>query len=169
MEVFDYIGIDIGYVLLGTIGLTVIMFIMIIVLMVKQGKLRKRYEAFMEGSDAKSLEKAMTERFSEIDLIKTNIKEIQDRLEDVDKELLTNYKKMALVKYDAFREMGGNLSFAIALLTENNNGFIINAMHSSREGCYIYAKEIKNGQCEMILADEEKQALEEAMKNRTSV
>lgn len=164
MEVFNYIGLDIGYVLLGAIGAMIIMLITIIVLMVKQNNLKKKYNAFMEGSDAKSLEKVVTERFNEIDLIKGNIQEIVNRLDGVDKFLLTTYKKMALIKYDAFREMGGNLSFAVALLTEKNNGFIINAMHSSREGCYIYAKEIKNGQCEMLLADEEKQVLEEAMR-----
>lgn len=164
MEAFNYIGLDIGYVLLGTIGAMIIMLIIIIVLMVKQSKLKKKYDAFMEGSDAKSLEDAVAERFNEIDLIKGNIQEIVNRLDGVDKFLLTTYNKMALIKYDAFREMGGNLSFAVALLTEKNNGFIINAMHSSREGCYIYAKEIKNGQCEMLLADEEKQVLEEAMR-----
>lgn len=164
MEAFNYIGLDIGYVLLGTIGAMIIMLMIIIVLMVKQSKLKKKYDAFMEGSDAKSLEDAVAERFNEIDLIKGNIQEIVNRLDGVDKFLLTTYNKMALIKYDAFREMGGNLSFAVALLTEKNNGFIINAMHSSREGCYIYAKEIKNGQCEMLLADEEKQVLEEAMR-----
>lgn len=164
MEVFNYIGIDIGYVLLGTISVTIIMLIMIIVLIVKQSKLKKKYNAFMEGSDAKSLEKVVTERFNEVESIKGNIQDIINRLDGVDEFLLSTYNKMSLIKYDAFREMGGNLSFAVALLTEQNNGFIINAMHSSREGCYIYAKEIKNGQCEMILADEEKQALDEAMR-----
>ncbi|MSS62950.1 DUF4446 family protein [Velocimicrobium porci] len=163
MELFNYVGIDIGYVLIGTIGFSIIMFIMLIVVLVKQNKLKKRYNAFMEGNDAKSLEKVITERFNEVDAVKEKLQVVDGRLEGIDKILLTTYKKMALIKYDAFREMGGNLSFAIALLTETNDGFIINAMHSSREGCYIYAKEIVNGQCDMILADEEKQVLEKAM------
>ena len=70
---------------------------------------------------------------------------------------------MGVVKYDAFKEMGGKLSFALALLNDYNDGFIINAMHSTREGCYTYVKEIIKGECEVILAEEEKQALEEAI------
>ena len=45
------------------------------------------------------------------------------------------YQKMGLIKYDAFNEMGGKLSFSLAMLDVRNNGFIINAMHT-REGCY---------------------------------
>ena len=71
---------------------------------------------------------------------------------------------MALVKYDAFLEMGGSLSFALVLLTEKNDGFIINVMHSSREGCYIYAKHVTNGKCDIELSEEETKALQEAMR-----
>ena len=67
-----------------------------------------------------------------------------------------------MVKYDAFHEMGGKLSFSLALLDQKNDGFIINAMHS-REGCYTYIKEIVNGNSIIVLAEEEKEALEIAM------
>ena len=68
-----------------------------------------------------------------------------------------------MVKYDAFKQMGGRLSFSLALLDENNNGFILNSVHSS-DGCYSYTKEIKNGGCEISLGEEEEQALKIAMK-----
>ena len=69
---------------------------------------------------------------------------------------------MGLVKYDAFRQMGGQLSFSLALLDENHNGFIINSVHST-EGCYSYTKEIKNGECKISLGQEEAEALAIAM------
>jgi hypothetical protein len=69
---------------------------------------------------------------------------------------------MGVIKYDAFNQMGGQLSFSLALLDENNNGFIINSVHST-EGCYSYTKEIKAGECDISLGDEEKKALEMAM------
>ncbi len=65
---------------------------------------------------------------------------------------------MGLVKYDAFSQMGGQLSFCLALLNEKNNGFIINSVHSA-EGCYSYTKEIKNGQSDISLGKEEEEAL----------
>ena len=58
--------------------------------------------------------------------------------------------------------MGGQLSFSLALLDENDNGFILNSVHST-EGCYSYTKEVKNGQCSISLGEEEKQALDMAM------
>ena len=72
------------------------------------------------------------------------------------------FQKVGLVKYDAFQEMGGKLSFSLVLLNEANDGFIINAMHS-REGCYTYIKEIIDGNSIIALAEEEKEALEMAM------
>lgn len=58
--------------------------------------------------------------------------------------------------------MGGKLSFSLALLDENNNGFILNSVHST-EGCYTYTKEIKNGECAISLGEEEQQALDMAI------
>ena len=75
-------------------------------------------------------------------------------LEDVLKERL-----------DAFNEMGGKLSFSLAMLNERNDGYIINAMHS-REGCYTYIKEIIDGNSIIALSEEEKEALEMAMKSK---
>ena len=72
------------------------------------------------------------------------------------------YQKMGLIKYDAFNEMGGKLSFSLAMLDVKNNGFIINAMHT-REGCYTYIKEIVDGNSIIVLSEEEKEALSRAM------
>ena len=69
-----------------------------------------------------------------------------------------------MVKYDAFQEMGGKLSFSLCLLNEKDDGFIINAMHS-REGCYTYIKEIIAGKCVIILSEEEKEALRKQIAN----
>lgn len=52
--------------------------------------------------------------------------------------------KYGIVKYDAFDDVGGKLSFAIALLDKNNTGFILNAIHS-RDNCFFYIKEIVKG------------------------
>lgn len=162
MEIFDMIGIDAGYVLLGTLAMILILFVLVILLFVKNKKLVRKYESFMKGADGTSLESMITQRFSEVDQIKDNVIEINGRLEKMDQILLHTYQKMSLVKYDAFQEMGGKLSFVLVLLSASNDGWIVNAMHSTREGCYIYAKEVIKGECSVPLSEEEKQALEEA-------
>lgn len=62
------------------------------------------------------------------------------------------------MKYDAFNEMGGKLSFSLAMLNGKDDGFVLNAVHS-REGCYTYIKEIVSGNSIIVLADEEQEAL----------
>ena len=83
----------------------------------------------------------------------------------IDSRLIKAYQKVGLVKYDAFKEIGGKLSFVLVLLTADNDGFLINSMHSTNEGCYTYTKEIVNGEAFVILSEEEQQALEEAKTN----
>ena len=72
------------------------------------------------------------------------------------------FQKMGLVKYDAFNEMGGKLSFCLTLLDEDDNGIIMNTVHSS-SGCYSYTKDIKKGRCDIELSAEETQALKQAL------
>ena len=164
MSFFDNMGIDVGYALIGTMGVTIILFLFIIILMVKQAKLNKKYKAFMTGATGENLDSAVTERFSVIDQIKKSISGITSHLGKIDETLLTTYRKIGIVKYDAFKEMGGKLSFALALLNDTNDGFIINSMHSSREGCYTYVKEIIKGESFVVLAEEETEALKQAVK-----
>ena len=78
------------------------------------------------------------------------------------KQLAKAFQKVGIVKYDAYQQMGGLLSFSIALLDEDNNGLIINSVHST-EGCYTYTKEIHRGECSIELSNEEKVALDQAM------
>lgn len=162
MEIFKQFGIDIGYVVIGMAAVILILFIMLIIYMVKNSKLHKKYQQFMAGEDGKNLEKAILDKFMAIDKLQENVTDLYQNVERIDGILVTAYQKFGLVKYDAFSEIGGKLSFALALLTEQNNGFILNSVHSSREGCYTYIKKVKNGTCDIVLSEEENQALEEA-------
>lgn len=72
--------------------------------------------------------------------------------------MASSFQKIGVVKYDAFNEMGGKLSFSMALLNNELDGFVLNAVHS-REGCYTYVKEIIGGNSVLVLSEEEKKAL----------
>ena len=165
MWLFDEYGIDVGYVVMGMAGIILIMFIMLIVTMAKNSSMRKKYKAFMDGENGKNLEKAILDKFSAIDNLEINVEDIYRQIKAINGQLVTAYQKIGLVKYDAFKEIGGKLSFVLVLLTAENNGFIMNSMHSSKEGCYTYAKEVVNGEAFVILSEEEQQALEEAKSN----
>lgn len=145
-------------------GVMLLLFLLLIVNMVKTKKLRKRYEAFMTGTNEKSLEDTLINRIQQIEDLVVSQRENKENIEKIFKTLQCSFQKSGMVKYDAFDEMGGKLSFSLALLDQKNDGFIINAMHS-REGCYTYIKEIVDGNSIIVLAEEEKKALDIAMGN----
>lgn len=158
----DY-GLSTDVVLLGALAAILILLILCLVLIGKNSSLRKRYDEFMQNADGKSLEDAFQKKFENMDYINEKIKDIDIHLEGIDNNLLKTYQKVGIVKYDAFKEVGGTLSFVMTLLTKENDGFIMNSMHSNKEGCYIYIKEVKAGEVFMTLSEEERQSLEQAM------
>ncbi len=137
-----------------------------IILLVKVRSLTKKYTAFMKGSDGHTLESTILTRFKEIDILKEESKYTSEKLNIACETLITAYQKTGIVKYDAFKEMGGKLSFSLCMLDDENNGFVLTSMHT-REGCYTYVKEIIKGESFVILSAEERKALEEAKNKRS--
>ncbi len=164
MSISEYFGIELDYIVIGLAALVFLLIILMIINIVQMKKLKKKYIVFMDGKDAKSLEETLAKRLDQIDSLAESNSINKRNIEKILKTIQFTYQKMGIVKYDAFHEMGGKLSFSIAMLNEKNDGFIINAMHS-REGCYTYIKEIIDGNSIIALADEEKEALDMAKKS----
>lgn len=163
MNLVETINSVAAYIILGLAGLSLILLIFIIILTVKQSKLNKKYKKFMTGASGENLESQVISRFADIDSLKIDTKNITEEMAKVKENLLITYQKVGVVKYDAFKEMGGKLSFVMALLDKNNNGILLNSVHSSREGCYTYLKEIIKGESFLELSEDEKKALNQAM------
>lgn len=162
IDFFGLFTVDTLYVLLGMGVVIIALLALCIVNTVKLKKMGDNYNKFMAGKKGRDLEAVMLERFEEIDKLKAANEKKTKQINEIYEALKLTYSKTGIVKYDAFNEMGGKLSFALALLDNRNNGFIINAMHS-REGCYTYVKEIINGESYITLGDEEKKALDKAI------
>lgn len=156
---------DLGFLLVGMLILIVVMIAVIIILIVqmnKVSKLNKRLEKFVVGKDGKSLEKEITQLVVDNKTLKDEVSNDKKDIKKLFQNMELAYQKMGLVKYDAFHQMGGQLSFSLALLDKNDNGFILNSVHST-EGCYSYTKEIKRGLCSLDLGKEEEEALQIAL------
>jgi len=149
-------------VLLTICCVLVVLLILYVVILVKYIGLNKRYQRFMSGETGKSLEESIGRRLADIEKLKEDRAKIMGRLDVLEAKALCAYQKVALLKYDAFQEMGGKLSFTLCMLDGNEDGFLLTSMHSSREGCYTYVKEIIKGEAFVLLSAEEKQTLEEA-------
>ncbi len=163
MNMIEQMEQNISYIMLGQALLLLVLFVLTVILFKKQRKLTKTYKAFMNGASGKNLEDVIIERFTDIDILKKDSLDIHGKIDEIKENLLSTVQKIGIVKYDAFMEMGGKLSFVLALLDKENDGFILNSVHSSREGCYTYLKEIIKGESFLELSKEEKSALDQAI------
>ena len=161
-NILDYFGIDSFYIMLGQAVLTIILLIVVIVCIFKIKRLYRSYDYFMRGKDAETLEDIIIDHIHDIQELKSQDRANKDQIRINNKNMRASFQKFGMVRYNAFKGMGGNLSFAFALLDYTNTGFIMNSVHS-REGCYLYLKAVDRGQTEILLGNEEKEALEQAL------
>ena len=161
LEYLSSMGIDPAYLMIGLFVIVIILIILYIRTLGQLKKLYRKYDRFMRGKDMESMEETVWKQFDRIEALEKSDQEKQEVIERILENLQNVYQKTGLVKYDAFNEMAGKLSFVIALLNNDNSGIVLNAMHS-REGCFTYAKEIIKGESFIPLSEEEKQALEQA-------
>lgn len=159
----ELLGFDSDYIIIGLAVICLLLLILVIANMSQVSKLKKKYQSFMVGKNAKSLEDTLITRLNQVDKLITANAENEKNIKKLFANMKFTFQKVGLVKYDAFNEMGGKLSFSLALLNESNDGFVMNAVHS-REGCYTYIKEIVAGNSIIVLADEEQEALNMAKK-----
>ncbi len=165
-KILESIGFDPGIILIAMLVLIVVLFLLVIHSNMKYNRLKVSYSSFMRGKDGKSMEESIFDRFDELDELTALVMKNRAAIRKLNENMLSNYQKVGILKYDAFHEMGGKLSFALTLLDGNNNGYIINSMHS-REGCYNYIKEIVKGESYIELSEEEAESLERAIYQET--
>ena len=150
------------YIMIGLSGITLLSIILLIISLCKLKKLRRRVDALTRGKDTESMEDIMLNFFERIESLENHEKDVDADIKLIKETLKNTYQKTALVKYDAFREMSGALSYSLALLDQKNDGILISSMYS-REGCYTYAKDVVNGECKINLSEEETEALKQAV------
>lgn len=130
---------------------------------IKLTKLRKNYSEFMtklgRGNDISEM---LQKYVKSVEEIKEENSEIEKYCQKLDEDSKQNLKKIGIVRYNAYKDTGSNLSFALAILNDNNTGIVLNGIYG-RDTSNIYAKPINNGTSEYALSKEEKEALEKAM------
>ena len=153
-----------GVMVLILLALLIALLVIVINLSLRMTRLQRRYRLFMRGTDGESVEKAMAGRLKELGMLRSG----QER-QGKDLDILHNqYDRMlckyGIVKYDAFEDVGGKMSFALAMLDQENTGFVLNAIHS-RDNCFLYLKDIVKGTSYIVLSDEEIEALRRAARS----
>ena len=131
----------------------------------KISRLTRRYNQFMRGRDGQTMEKAVLGRIEQLDRVQARDGMRQEDISNLKARYGKTLSKYGIVKYDAFEDIGGKLSFALALLDMNNTGFILDAVHS-KDNCFLYLKEVVKGESFIMLSEEEIEALQIAADSR---
>lgn len=98
----------------------------------------------------------------QINKLERNLGELTELVREMRKKDRGHIQKVGVVRFNPFKDVGGDQSFSIALLNEENSGVIITSLYS-REGNRVYAKAIERSQSKYQLSDEEKEAISRAV------
>lgn len=131
----------------------------------KYSELNKRYEMFMTGRDAETLEEYFLDLQKDIDHLMEDNNKNKDNIRKLNRITKRTFQKVGFYKYDAFEEKTGKRSFALALLDFTNSGFVITCQ-SHGDGTIIFIKDVEVGTTSTKLGPEEEKALEIAMGQR---
>ena len=163
---YGLFSVDAAYIVTGMAVIMLISIILAIIAVCKEKKKKKKYRQFMKDSDGNSIEELIKNNLEDLDEIKKVSEQNSENIENIYEKLEYTFQKVGIRKYDAFHEMGGKLSFALCMLDKQNNGYVINVIHSNN-GCFAYIKEIVEGQSYIELGEEEQKAVDEAVAGRT--
>lgn len=148
------------------VALSVIVILLIIglvVVTIKFNKINKKYTEFMKKlGNGKNLEEDLENYMYRVERVEKQNAEILNYIKNVDNDLSKCIQKIGIVRYNAFQDTGSDLSFALALLDEKNNGVVLNGIYS-REMSNIYAKPVENGKSKYTISEEEGLAIEKAI------
>ena len=148
------------FILLGGILLLLILYIENTV---KLSKLRKSYSKFMEKlGNGNNVDEMLRAYIYEVEKVANKNEEIVSYCKELNNHIAKCTQKIGMVRYNAFKDTGSDLSFTLALLNENNDGVVLNGIYA-RDMSNIYAKPIEKGKSKYTLSNEEKEAIEKAM------
>ena len=143
-----------------------ILFIGFFIMLARLHSINKHYKTFLKKlGNGENIEEDLENYMYRVERVEKQNAEIKNLVDAIDANMDTCIQKIGIVRYNAFKDTGSDLSFAIALLDEKNNGVIFNGIYS-REMSNIYAKPVENGKSNYTLSDEEKVALQKAVEDK---
>ena len=150
---------DVNIVLIISITINIMLTLALIFIGVKVALLGKKYNSFISKFDKNNnIEDTLKEYINKIGEINEENKLIKANIVSIEKQLDNCVQRVGMVRYDAFEDVGSELSFALAVLDNHENGYVLNAVYG-RNSSSIFAKPIEAGTSAYNLSDEEIKAL----------
>ena len=161
-EIIDFLKTD-TYLLVSAIAI-IILFISLVILLIINIKVKKQYKKFMQKiGNGSNREEDLQKYIKQVEEVKKQNGEMMLLYDNMKLNLKSCIQKTGMVRYNAFKDVGSDLSFALALLDEKNDGVVLNGIYSS-DVSNIYAKPVKNGVSTYTLSTEEEKAIDKAVK-----
>ncbi len=126
-------------------------------------RLRRDYAVLQGGDTRESFLAAAARQVEETARLRAELSAVQRRVTELRTDVADSLRHVAVVRYDAFRDMGGRMSFSAALLDDAGDGLVITAIHARTE-TRSYAKGVKSGDSDQALSPEERQAISFAIR-----
>ncbi|ERT58733.1 MULTISPECIES: DUF4446 family protein [Megasphaera] len=165
-------GLDLTWIYLGAAGIVgavlILLLIYILVLNYRVHKLNKKYEFFMQDEVGQSMEAKLREDVRQLQEIQQTLNAMHDTQKDILAVQDQAFRKIGFVKYNAFENIGNNLSFAFTVLDGKNDGFCLSSVYGRNES-RIFAKPIIGGKCLYGMSAEETESLENALRYQGEV
>lgn len=150
-------------IVLALVVVNLFLLILLIANRIKISKITRKYDHLVEGTTAQSLEGILFEHIDETRIVKEQIDNVRKHCENLDDRLQLCLQRIGFIRYNAFNDMGSDLSFSIALLDDNLDGIILTSIYG-RDESKAYAKSVTKGKSNYPLSVEEMQALDRAKK-----
>lgn len=161
-ELSNLIMSNVQYVLLGMTVMILLALIIFISINIKLARMNKKYNTMMKGMDEVNVEQLLLNHIAQVKENVIKVDELSKEYQRMKEDSKKHVQKVGVVRFNAFEDMGSDLSFAIALLDYQNDGTVISSIYSRSES-RMYAKPILAGQSSYLLTDEEKQAINQAI------
>ena len=152
---------------MATIVLVIAVLVYCVILHIRLGSLKKKYDFFMQGDSGASLERKLSVEVSEIRDAAKGLESLLTEQAAIRNTQSNTIQKIGFIKYNAFENIGNDLSFALTLLDGNNNGICISSIYGRNES-RIFSKPIVKGKSLVSLSQEELESLNEALGERTN-
>lgn len=156
----DLIQSPVWYILL--VSVLLVLGALVYSMSAKLRRLEAVFNQLIPGNEAGNLEENLERLFSRLEQLGYNLNQLGSLQQECRTRLIKAVQKVSVHRFNPFEDMGGDQSFAIALLDEKDNGLLISSLHA-RDGTRVYSKPITQGKAEISLTEEEKMVLKEAL------
>lgn len=143
-----------------------VLLLAVIALVRRTSRLDRRLRGLTRGEDGRSLEAVLDAHLDRVDRVARELDELAARSAVLEQTQRRAFQRIGLVRFNPFEETGGNQSFALALLDQRGDGFVVSSLHA-RAGTRVYGKAIAGGAAESTLSAEEAEALRLALESGT--